>query len=68
MIEGRARRVDDDDIVQHSPDDATFGVGDRVFHLKFGYGRIRGIEGNKLLIAFEKAGEKRVIATFIEKA
>ena len=68
VIEGRARRIDDDDIVQHSPDDAAFGIGDRVFHLKFGYGRIRGIEGNKLLIAFEKAGEKRVIATFVEKA
>jgi DNA helicase-2/ATP-dependent DNA helicase PcrA len=68
LIEGRARRVEDDDIVQRSPDDAAFNLGDRVFHLKFGYGKIRAIEGNKLLIGFEKAGEKRVIASFVEKA
>ncbi len=42
--------------------------GDRVFHQKFGYGAVTGIEGNKLLVAFEKAGEKKVIDTFVEKA
>ena len=42
--------------------------GKRVFHQKFGYGRITGIEGNKLLVDFEKAGEKKVIDTFVEKA
>ncbi len=42
--------------------------GERVFHQKFGYGSVRIIEGNKLLIDFEKAGEKRVIDTFVEKA
>jgi len=42
--------------------------GERVFHQKFGYGRITGIEGNKLLVDFEKAGEKKVIDTFVEKA
>lgn len=42
--------------------------GERVFHQKFGYGAVRVIEGNKLLIDFEKAGEKRVIDTFVEKA
>ena len=41
--------------------------GDRVFHQKFGYGNVRVIEGNKLLVEFEKAGEKRVIDTFVEK-
>jgi DNA helicase-2/ATP-dependent DNA helicase PcrA len=41
--------------------------GERVFHQKFGYGAVRTIEGNKLLIDFEKAGEKRVIDTFVEK-
>jgi len=66
-IEGRARRVDDD-AVQRSPDDAELQIGDRVFHLKFGYGRIRSMDGNKLVIGFEKAGEKRVISSFVEKA
>jgi len=42
--------------------------GDRVFHQKFGYGAVRAVEGNKLVVAFEKAGEKKVIDTFVEKA
>jgi DNA helicase-2/ATP-dependent DNA helicase PcrA len=42
-----------------------FSVGDRVFHEKFGYGRIRGVEDNKLDIEFEKAGRKKVIASFV---
>ncbi len=41
--------------------------GDRVFHQKFGYGAVRSIEGNKLVVAFEKAGEKKVIDTFVER-
>jgi DNA helicase-2/ATP-dependent DNA helicase PcrA len=44
-----------------------FARGERVFHQKFGYGRITAIEGNKLTIAFEKAGEKRVLDNFVEK-
>ena len=35
-------------------------VGERVFHQKFGYGAIIAIEGDKLEIAFEKAGVKMV--------
>jgi DNA helicase-2/ATP-dependent DNA helicase PcrA len=42
--------------------------GERVFHQKFGYGQVRLIEGNKLVVDFEKAGEKKVIDTFVEKA
>ena len=42
--------------------------GERVFHQKFGYGNVRAMEGNKLLVEFEKAGEKRVIDSFVEKA
>jgi DNA helicase-2/ATP-dependent DNA helicase PcrA len=41
--------------------------GERVFHQKFGYGAVTAIEGNKLVVAFEKAGEKKVIDTFVEK-
>ena len=43
-------------------------VGDRVFHQKFGYGAILGIEGDKLEIEFEKAGTKKVVARFIHTA
>ncbi len=46
---------------------SEFVTGDRVFHQKFGYGEITNVEGNKLTIDFEKAGEKRVIDSFVEK-
>lgn len=42
--------------------------GDRVFHDKFGYGKIVNIDGHKLDIAFEKSGMKRVMDSFVEKA
>ena len=43
---------------------AAFTVGDRVFHQKFGYGSVTGVEGDKLDIAVDKAGEKKVVAKF----
>ncbi len=47
---------------------SSFTVGDRVFHQKFGYGLVEGIEGDKLAIAFDKAGTKHVVARFITAA
>lgn len=47
-------------------DESRFGLGERVFHMKFGYGAIIAIDGNKLTIDFEKAGEKRVLDSFVE--
>lgn len=44
---------------------SAYTVGERVFHQKFGYGSVEGIEGDKLEIAFEKAGTKKVVARFI---
>ena len=41
-------------------------VGSRVFHQKFGYGAVTAVEGNKLTVDFEKAGEKRVLDSFVE--
>ena len=38
---------------------SEFTLADRVFHQKFGYGQVVKIDGNKLTIAFEKAGEKK---------
>ncbi|MEL6933052.1 MAG: DNA helicase II, partial [Pseudomonadota bacterium] len=40
-------------------------LGERVFHQKFGYGAVVGIEGDKLEIDFEKAGLKKVVARFV---
>jgi DNA helicase-2/ATP-dependent DNA helicase PcrA len=45
-----------------------FERGERVFHDKFGYGKIIHIDGHKLDIAFEKGGHKRVMDSFIQKA
>ena len=44
---------------------SAYGIGERVFHQKFGYGAIVAIEGDKLEIAFEKAGTKKVVAKYI---
>ncbi|HEY0032903.1 MAG TPA: 3'-5' exonuclease, partial [Devosia sp.] len=61
----------DGDLVARSVDldgdRSAFGKGQRVFHLKFGYGDIAEIEGNKLTIDFEKAGRKKVLESFITK-
>ncbi|MFZ8991234.1 MAG: ATP-dependent helicase [Candidatus Puniceispirillaceae bacterium] len=44
-----------------------FTIGDRVFHQKFGMGKILTIDGDKLLIAFDKAGHKKVVSGFVSK-
>jgi DNA helicase-2/ATP-dependent DNA helicase PcrA len=46
---------------------SPYGVGARVFHLKFGYGTIASVDGNKLTVDFEKAGRKRVLDSFVEQ-
>ena len=48
-------------------DGAGLEVGKRVFHQKFGYGRIIEIDGNKLTVDFEKAGQKKVVDSFVER-
>ncbi len=63
MLEGEARLL-----ARSGEDDGHFGVGDRIFHQKFGYGKVRHVEGNKLTVDFDKAGEKRVIDSFVVPA
>jgi DNA helicase-2/ATP-dependent DNA helicase PcrA len=46
---------------------SEFTLDDRVFHQKFGYGQVVKVDGNKLTIAFEKAGEKKVVDSFVER-
>jgi len=58
------------DLVARSVDDgrgSRYALGERVFHLKFGYGAVEHIEGNKLTIEFEKAGKKKVLDSFVQK-
>ena len=47
---------------------SAFTEGERVFHQKFGYGEVIGIEGDKLAIEFDKAGSKHVVARFVVSA
>ena len=61
-IDGRTEAV-----VSSDPEDTRFSVGERIFHQKFGYGRIRSVEGSKLGVEFEKAGSKKVIDSFVER-
>jgi DNA helicase II / ATP-dependent DNA helicase PcrA len=63
VIEGEARLV-----AKSGPNDAKFALGQRVFHDKFGYGKVTFVEGSKLTIAFELSGEKKVIDTFVKAA
>ncbi|MFN3349384.1 ATP-dependent helicase [Pseudorhodoplanes sp.] len=46
---------------------SAFARGDRVFHIKFGNGNVVAVDGNKLTIQFDKAGEKRVVDSFVER-
>ena len=47
---------------------SAFETGARVFHQKFGYGLVTFIEGDKLTVDFEKAGEKKVVSRFVTAA
>jgi DNA helicase-2/ATP-dependent DNA helicase PcrA len=62
-IEAQAYTVQTSD-----PASSHYALGDRVFHQKFGYGRVTAVEGNKLTVDFDKAGEKRVIDNFVQGA
>jgi DNA helicase-2/ATP-dependent DNA helicase PcrA len=46
----------------------TYIPGARVFHQKFGYGTVLSVEEDRLDVDFEKAGTKRVLDRFVEKA
>lgn len=48
--------------------DASYQAGDRVFHLKFGYGVICHVNGDKLEINFDHSGRKHVVASFVKLA
>jgi len=58
VIEGTAARVREGE---------GFRAGERCFHLKFGMGTVKAVEGDKLTIAFDKAGTKKVVAAFVER-
>jgi ATP-dependent DNA helicase UvrD/PcrA len=64
LIEGRAVPVRGQEMKRIG----GFKSGERIFHQKFGYGTIQRVEDNKLAIAFDKAGDKMVMDSFVERA
>jgi DNA helicase-2/ATP-dependent DNA helicase PcrA len=67
LMERRAGKVIDGSLIAKSFEtgEPTFKVNDRVFHQKFGGGSVVEVEGNKILIDFDRAGRKRVLDSFI---
>ena len=63
IIDGEAKLV-----ARTGASDATYELGARVFHDKFGYGAVMFVEGSKLTINFEASGEKKVIDNFVRAA
>ncbi len=59
VIDGKAK------LIATETSASAFKIGGRVFHEKFGYGQILDVNGTKLQVAFEKAGLKKVISTFV---
>ncbi len=49
-----------------SASNLNLSVGQRVFHQKFGMGLIISSDGDKLNINFDKAGEKKVVSSFVK--
>ena len=45
-----------------------FDVGARVFHQKFGYGRVASVDGDKLFVEFEKSSPRHVMAGYLQDA
>jgi DNA helicase-2/ATP-dependent DNA helicase PcrA len=63
IIEGRAIEI------AHRPRPVSpFAVNARIFHQKFGYGTVVAVDNDKLDIAFDQAGSKKVMDSFVVAA
>ena len=63
-VNQRARKSVEFNDSQDSAEDG-YKPGNRVFHQKFGTGKVISVDGSKLEILFDKAGLKKVISSFI---
>jgi DNA helicase-2/ATP-dependent DNA helicase PcrA len=64
---GGGRVIEGQLVAKSTGSEPLYAVGERVFHIKFGYGDVVGVEGNKLTVQFDKAGEKKVLESFVER-
>ncbi len=63
IIDGHAFEVP-----QRSRPKSPFAVGARIFHQKFGYGAVVAVDNDKLEIAFDHSGIKKVMDSFVTAA
>ncbi len=68
MQANAARTTRRDPVIIDAKAIPDFSLGDRVFHQKFGYGAVEAVDDDKLTVAFEKAGQKKVVASYVTKA
>ena len=67
VIDGKAQLIESGD-ASSVGGQSKWTPGDRVFHQKFGYGIVKVADGAKLTVAFDKAGVKKVVASFVGEA
>ena len=66
LVAARARTVEAWEVDARPARREQIPVGARVFHDKFGYGRVTASDDGRLEIEFDKAGPKRVKDSFVE--
>jgi len=54
-----------DPIANRAASSSSYRSGDQVFHDKFGHGRVTAVNGDRLTVAFEQAGEKLMVARYV---
>ncbi|WP_442954489.1 ATP-dependent helicase [Pararhodobacter sp.] len=54
--------------VRSATAEVHFTPGERVFHQKFGTGSVVAVDGDKVAVAFDRAGEKHIVARFLMPA
>jgi DNA helicase-2/ATP-dependent DNA helicase PcrA len=64
---GGPKLIEGELIAKSSGPPSDFGVGARVFHIKFGPGDVFAVDGNKLTVDFDKAGRKMVLDAFVQR-
>jgi DNA helicase II / ATP-dependent DNA helicase PcrA len=52
-------------LIESGDENGRWKNGDRVFHDKFGYGVVKKADGSKYTVRFDKAGEKKVVESFL---
>jgi DNA helicase II / ATP-dependent DNA helicase PcrA len=68
LVARRARTIESWEQPARPARTDTIPVGARVFHQKFGYGTVTSADSDRLDVAFDKSGDKRVLDRFVEKA